>query len=151
MKRSLIIVACEQEEEKTVIPEGAVNLWWTTPQDGALMLLLAYLLTETNEWRARPLRIIYPVAPKADVASIEQEMAELLSRARIEAEVVVVPTEAPLEAVRRAMGPSAVLLAGFEPPDEGPVAGLTAELRQTVELPGDVVLVYNAGDVSLDA
>jgi hypothetical protein len=49
------------------------------------------------------------------------------------------------------MLPSALLLAGFEPADEDPAGVLLTGLRDTVALPGDVILVYNAGDVSLQA
>ncbi|MDI9431804.1 MAG: amino acid permease [Sedimentisphaerales bacterium] len=150
MKRSLIIIACQQEQEKTYIPDGAINVWWTSQKNGALMLLLAYLLTRNNEWRDRPLRIIRPVAPKADIQNIEKEMGEQLSLARIEAELVIVPTETALDAVRIAMQPSAVLFVGFELPDEDSDPFIP-QFQPIVDLPGDVILVYNAGDVSLDA
>jgi amino acid transporter len=151
MKRSLIIVACEQEQEKTQIPDGAINLWWTTVENGALMLLLAFLLKKTPQWSGHTLRIIRPVAPKADMENIEKEMREMLSDARIESEIVIVPTETPIEAVRQVMQPSAILFAGFEPADGDPASVLLSSLQQTVALPGDVILVYNAGDVSLQA
>ena len=151
MQRSVIIVACEQEDEKTQTPAGAINLWWTTAENAALMLLLAFLLKKTPQWTDRTLRIIRPVAPRADVKNIEKGMRELLTEARIESEIVIVPTETPIEAVRQVMEPSAVLFAGFEPADEDPAGALLSSLEQTVALPGDVILVYNAGDVSLQA
>ncbi len=151
MKRSLIVIACEEEQEKTHIPEGAVNIWWNTSENGELMLLLAYLLKRNPEWSDHPLRIIRPVAPKADIENIEKEMNEMLAQARIEAELVIVPTESQIDAVRKAMHSSAVLFAGFEPCDEDSVCDFLPELEQVVNLPGDVILVYNAGDVSLNA
>jgi len=129
MKRSLIIVACEQEQEKTQIPDGAINLWWTTVENGAL-LLLAFLLKKTPQWSGHTLRIIRPVAPKADVKNIEKEMREMLVDARIESEIVIVPTETPIEVVRQVMQPSAILFAGFEPADEDPAGELLSSLQQ---------------------
>ncbi|MDD4737497.1 MAG: amino acid permease [Kiritimatiellae bacterium] len=152
MKRSLIVVASEdEEEERSYIPEGAINLWWKSTQSGHLMLVLAFMLKKNREWRDRSIRIIRPVAPKADIENIEKEMREMMDLARIEAELLIVRTESPLEAVRVNMQPSAVLFAEFESDDDETEPGLLTELQRLVNLPGDVILVYNAGDVAIDA
>lgn len=150
MKRSLLIVASAQEERTRAV-EGIVNIWWSDRKSGVLMLLLAYLLKTNGVWKDQPLRVIRPVPPKADTENIEKEMQAVLAHARISAEVLVVPTEDPLEAVREVMDPSAVLFAGFEPPDENMVREIVTTLQPVADLPGDVILVYNAGDVSLGA
>ena len=150
MKRSLLIVASAQEE-RTETVEGIVNIWWSDGKSGALMLLLAYLLKTNGVWKDQPLRIIRPVPVKADVENIEKEMQAVLTHARIAAEVLVIPTDDPLEAVREVMDPSAVLFAGFEPPDENMVWEIVTTLQPVADLPGDVILVYNAGAVSLGA
>ena len=150
MKRSLLIVASAQEE-RTETVEGIVNIWWSDGKSGALMLLLAYLLKTNGVWKDQPLRIIRPVPVKADVENIEKEMQAVLTHARIAAEVLVIPTDDPLEAVREVMDPSAVLFAGFEPPDENMVWEIVTRLQPVADLPGDVILVYNAGAVSLGA
>ena len=153
MRRSVVVVANKQtdKEGRTWIADGAINVWWSKESNGALMLLLAHLLKKNPAWRARPIRILRPVPPKADVHNVAREMQELLAAARIEADLVVKPAESFLDAVRAAMQPSAVLLAGFEPPDADPDGTLIPFLQQTVDLPGDVLLVYNAGDASLQA
>ncbi len=151
MKRSLVVVACEEDEEKAHIPNGAINIWWTSAENGPLMLLLAYLLKQNPEWRELPLRVLRTVPPKADVENVEKEMHALLQTARIAAETVILPTESPRDAVREAMAPSAVLFTGFTPTEDDPLGGMLPGLQETVNLPGDVILVYNAGDVSLDA
>ena len=153
MRRSLVVVANKQadKEARTRIADGAINVWWSKESNGALMLLLAYQLKKNPEWRSHPIRILRPVPPKADVHHVAQEMQELLAGARIEADLVVMPAEAPIAAIRAAMVPSAVLFAGFDPPDEDPDGALIPFLQETVDLPGDVLLVYNAGDVSLQA
>ena len=115
------------------------------------MLLLGYLLKSNRAWRDCPLRILRPVAPKADVKNVKREMEEMLTKGRIEAETVVLPTEDPLEAVRKAMYPSAVLFAGFEPAEEDPGGVLLTFMKEIIDLPGDVIMTYNAGDVSLEA
>jgi len=151
MRRSLLIVGCDEGLDQDEVPAGAIHIWWSHPENGALMLLLAFLLKKNPAWRGRRIRILRPVAPKADVENITKEMKEMLAEARIEADLVLLPTEDPLEAVRQAMQPSAVLFAGFEPADEDPAGVLVSYLQETIDLPGDVILVYNAGDVSLEA
>jgi amino acid transporter len=153
MGRSIVVVANKQQnkEARTPVPEGAINIWWSKEGNGALMLLLAYLLKRNPEWRTRPIRILRPVPPKADVHNVASEMQEMLALARIEADLVVMPAESHIEAIRKAMLPSAVLFAGFEPPDDDADGAWMPFLQQTVDLPGDVLLVYNAGDVSLQA
>ncbi|MBN1541573.1 amino acid permease [candidate division KSB1 bacterium] len=151
MKKSLFVIRCRQEQEEWRVPLGAINVWWSDVQNGELMLLIAYLLRLNRQWRLNPLRILRPVVPKADVENIRKEMEKMLSLARIRAEIVILPTENPLDAVRNAMQPSAVLFAGFEPPDAGADITLDPALREIVDLPGDVILVYNAGDVSSEA
>ena len=126
MRRSIIVVASKQQEERTRILDGAINIWWTHDRNGALM-------------------------PKADIHNVAQEMQAMLADARIEADLVIMPAESPLEAIREAMQPSAVLFAGFDPPGDDPDAVPLSFLQQTVDLPGDILLVYNAGDVSLQA
>lgn len=151
MQRSLIVIGCDEAAPAGEVPPGTINIWWSSPGNGPLMLLLAFLLKRNRPWRSHPLRIIRSVAPKADIANVTAEMKQMLADARIEADLVIVPTVEPLAAVRQAMGPSALLLAGFEPPDDDSACNLTAWLQEIIDLPGDVILVYNAGDVSLFA
>lgn len=153
MGRSIIVVASKHKDKEAhaPIPEGAINIWWTNERNGALLLLLAYLLKRNPEWRNRPIRILHPVPPKADIHNVAREMQEMLAVARIEADLVIMPAESPLNAIREAMAPSAVLFAGFDPPNEDPDGILIPFLQQTIDLPGDILLVYNAGDVSLQA
>jgi hypothetical protein len=150
LKRSLVIVASAQET-RTEAVEGAVNIWWSDRENGALMLLLAYLLKTNGVWKDQPLRIIRPAPPKADAENIEKDMQEVLAHARISAEVLILPTDTPLEAVREVMEPSAALFAGFVPPDGDMAGEIIPQLQPIADLPGDVILVYNAGAVSLSA
>ncbi|MBF0229085.1 MAG: amino acid permease [Desulfamplus sp.] len=151
MNRSILVICCVQEEEKWEVPEGNINVWWSDSNNGQLMLLLAFLLKEDREWCDRSLRILRPVSPKADVENLTKEMNQMLSVARIQAEIVILPTEDPISAVRQNIDFSAVLFAGFEPPDEDPEGVTASKLEEIINLPGDVILVYNAGDVSLMA
>lgn len=150
MKHSCLILSSNREEDSWESPSGAINIWWTDEKNGTMMLLLGHLLQENREWRDCPLRILRPVPPKADVEKVEKDMKNIISGGRIEAEIIVLPTNDPLSAIRGALYPSAVLFAGFEPDKDKPAAVLMPFMKEIVDLPGDVILTYNAGDVSLE-
>lgn len=149
MQRSVLVVACNEEQERGYVPDGVINVWWENPKVGSLMLLLAFLLKKNPEWRDCPIRVLRPVELAADVDGVTRKMQSMLSVARIDAEIVILPTADPLAAVRESMQPSSVLFAGFEPPDEDPTGSFPSSLQKIIDLPSDVILVYNAGDVSL--
>jgi len=150
-RRSVLIVGCDETDERWATRPGTINIWWGGSKKAGLKLLLAYLLKQNPEWRDHPLRILRPIPLKADKANAAAGLHETLDLARIEAEVVVLETDNPLEAVRRELLGSALLFADFEPPPEGEEWDAMEKLGQIIALPGDVILVYNAGDVSLEA
>ncbi|RKY55267.1 MAG: amino acid permease [Candidatus Neomarinimicrobiota bacterium] len=150
MHRSVVVVRSEQEQDNWEVPGGAINIWWNDSTNGPLSLLIGFLLKQDGEWRSKPLRILRTVAPKADVDNLKNEIAEMLILSRIEAEVVVLPCEDPFEAIRDNMQPSAVLFTGFIPESETvKIKAQMEELKKVMTLPGEVILVYNAGDASL--
>ncbi len=150
MHRSVVVVRSEQEQDNWEVPSGAINIWWNDSTNGPLSLLIGFLLKQDREWRSKPLRILRTVAPKADVDNLKNEIAEMLILSRIEAEVVVLPCEDPFETIRDNMQPSAVLFTGFIPESETEkIKAQMEKLKKVMTLPGEVILVYNAGDVSL--
>ena len=149
LRRNVLIVACEEDQDRWVAPVGPIHVWWRGKKSG-LMLLLAHLLKQNREWRNHPLRLLCPVPLKADAENVRRELNETLDLARIDAEVVVLETDEPMEAVAGEVRDSALLFADFEPPEEGEEWDFVADLGRIVHLPGDVILVYNAGDVSLE-
>jgi len=144
------LILSSKQKESWEHPVGAINIWWTDSKNGAMMLLMAYLLKGNREWRDNPLRILRPVAQKADVENVEQEMKEILQGGRIEGEIVVLPTDKPLDAIKGAMPPSALLFVGFEPVGEDNSNSWLPFMEQIVDLPGDVILTYNTSNVSLE-
>ena len=150
-RRSVLIVGCEEDDDRWVAPAGVINIWWGGSKRAGLKLLLAYLLKQNEEWRNHPLRLLHTVPLKADRANAARELRETLDLARIQADVMVLETDNPMDALRSELGDSALLFADFEPPAEGEEWSSIQKLNQIINLPGDVILVYNAGDVSLEA
>ncbi len=150
MHRSVLVVKSEREEATWTVASGAINIWWNDSTNGPLSLLMAFLLKQNRQWRGKSIRILRTVAPKADVLNLKNEIKEMLTLSRIEADVLVLPCEDPLEAVRDNLEPSAVLFTGFVPEnEEGKVKEQMHELKEIMTLPGEVILVYNSGDASL--
>lgn len=153
--RNVLLVGCESDtrngDARWLPPAGIINIWWGGTKQAGLKLLLAYLLKQNQEWRRHPLRILRPVPLKADKENAARELHEMLDLARIEAQVLVIETDDPMETVRGELQDSALLFVDFEPPAEGEEWEAMARLGQIINLPGDVILVYNAGDVSLEA
>ena len=155
MGRSVVVVRYDRTVGRTrdEAPEGSLYVWWREPHNGALMLLLAHLMKQNRIWRNHPLKILCPVPPRADGKSLEGEMRHRLLLARIDAEVVILPTRDALATLRETMErePSAALFVGFEPPEEGEEAAFLDAYRAVTDLPGDVILVSSSGDVALEA
>ncbi|MBU1228462.1 MAG: amino acid permease [Proteobacteria bacterium] len=151
MGASLIIVADKRSEEDAAIPEGCINIWWADKENSALMLLLGFMLKKEPGWSSRPIRILRPVSPMADMENMTQEMVGMLEEARIEAEIVLLPTERPLDAVAQALQPSAILFAGLKDLGGAGDVRALARLEQIAEFAERVLFVHNAGGISLKA
>ena len=150
MHKSVLVVRSENKGDTWTVPHGALNIWWNDATNGPLSILMAFLLKQNRQWRGKSIRILRTVAPKADVNNLKNDIKEMLTLSRIEADIVVLPTENPLEAVRDNMQPSAVLFAGFIPEEkDGNVKEQMEEFKKIMTLPGEIILVYNSGDASL--
>ncbi len=151
LHRSILIVKCDEEKERWLAPPGTVDIWWRGQKHGALSLLLAHLLIQSHEWRHRRIRILCTVPPKADAENMALELRELLDAARIKADVHVFITNDPLWEITKQTGASAVLFADFTPPEEGEETKFIDSTASLMQIPADVILVFSAGDVSLEA
>ena len=151
LQRSILIVKCDEDKERWVAPEGSVDIWWHGQQHGALALLLAHLLVQSHEWRRRQIRILCTVPHKADSENMALELREMLDTARIEASVHVFTTSDPLWEIAKQTGESAILFTDFTPPEEGEEPEFITSIETLTQIPINMILVYSAGGVSLEA
>jgi amino acid transporter len=129
--------------------ERLIDIWWGARETSELMLLLAYLMTRSDDWDGARIRVLVP-AEGRDAHKTLESMRELLEAARIDAETEVVegaPGEALLE---RSRGASIVFLplemrAGHQVDPYG------HEAKDIVKLLPIVVLTMAAQNVDLDA
>lgn len=83
-------------------------------------------------------------------AGILQAMVIILC-AKLITTLTAFSTNDPLWEIVKQTGDSALLFADFTPPEEGRETEFTASTASLMQIPLDVILVYNSGDVSLEA
>ncbi len=151
---NLLVLDAHESEwsalEKVAPAERIIHVWWSDNRSSELMLILAYLMTRSDEWEDAKIRVL---AARREGVSAEARLHEIrlmLEEARIDAEPVVVD-EANDEVLKeQSNGASMVFLpfriygGRFYHPFGGEVAGVLPELPI-------VVLSLAAQDVDLSA
>ncbi len=151
MKRSIIILSRE-DKDKWIAPTGTVDVWWQGRKHGALMLILAHMLVQNPEWRNRAIRVLHATPSGYDkTKAAENMLVKLLKSARIEATHEVVVTDNLAEVIQTRSAESAVVLIGFSPPEEGAENEFFEQTSQLISGVSNVLLVCDAGDISLEA
>jgi hypothetical protein len=151
LQRNTLILKRETPREDWDVPRGEVHIWWHSRQNGPLMLLLAHLLVQNEEFRRRRVRLIYVVPEEAGREHARQHLVELTERARIEIEPMIVVTENLREALINISRKAAVIFLGFHPPAEGEHIQFFQDIEVLTEGLPDVVLVNSAQRVDLEA
>ncbi|HRX77473.1 MAG TPA: amino acid permease [Pirellulaceae bacterium] len=152
LQRSIISVRFKDDpDDPWVAPSGTIDVWWRGRQNGSLMLLLAHLLTKTTEWRNRPIRLMRVIENEAGVAEVESHLRELADEARIIVTPIAIVSSNAMEDIRRTSRDAALVLMGFEAPDEGDEQSFYDRMEQWS---GDllrVVFVDSIGEMSLES
>jgi amino acid transporter len=150
---NLLILDANEAEwaalEQVAPRKRVIDVWWRGEQTGQLMVLLAYQMTRSDEWRDAKIRVLLPVqGPSADTAL--RDVDRMLDEARIDARAVAVQDAGSAAIVEHSARTSIVFI-GFEirggriiDPFGNDVAGILGELPP-------VVLAMAAHDVDLDA
>jgi hypothetical protein len=115
------------------------------------MLLLAHLLTKNNEWRTRPIRLLRVIESEKGRDEVHQHLNALIEAARIRAVADVVVAADPPRAIQHTSALAAIVLMGFEAPDEGDEESFYQRMES---LAGDlprVVFVDSVGGMSLES
>lgn len=150
--RSVVIVRCAQEERiRWSPPAGTIDLWWRGGGNSSMMLMLAHLLIQTSDWRSRSIRILHSVGPDADEEKSREPLQKMLEAARIKATVEIVPGNDNFDALRLKSRNAAIVMIGYDPPEDEQEALFTDELIECVNEFKNVLLVSSSGGISLVA
>jgi amino acid transporter len=151
LQRNIVIIKGEQQEERWVLPEGEIHLWWHGRQNGPLMLILAHLLVQNPEFRRRKVRLIYVVPEEAGRARAYEHLRDVMQRARVDVDPIIMVTENLREALISVSGNAAVVMLGFTVPEPGAHIEFFQEIEVLTDGIPDTILVCSAGHVDLDA
>jgi amino acid transporter len=128
--------------------ERRIDVWWWGNATSRLMLLLAYLMTRTEEWSGSKIRVLAP-AGKRSAEKVLEGLRQTLEEVRIHAEAEVVVEVGLDEVVQRSADASLLFLPlhfrGDQPRD--PFGGRLEDMLSRLPV---VALGLAAEDIHLD-
>jgi len=150
---NLLILNVEQAEWKQLdaaaSSDRVIDIWWRADKTGQMMVLLAYLMTRSEEWRDASIRVLVPVNEKDADAHI-REVKAVLAAARIEADTVLV-VDADSESIITQSSNASIVFLQFGIRDARIVDPFGNDVSQILPRLPMVVMSMAAQDVDLDA
>jgi len=127
-----------------------IDIWWRGQKNGALMLLLAFLISENWEWSSTRIRIMRVVKNEAGIEPAEQALQKLLELSRVEGDVEVVLAEESFSRIlhKHSIDATCVIL-GFELPEQAGEAEWHDCYRSFVDGMPTMILVNSLGGEDL--
>jgi amino acid transporter len=148
-RRNVLIV--RDDEVRGFGSRKVIDVWWGGLQEnGALMLILAYLLQSSLPWRGAKVRLKM-VVPTEDAARRARKNLEVLaSRTRTGAEPFVLAAEGEsfFDILRRSSRDADLVLMGIARPEKGGFEGYYARLRERTEGLPCTVFVLAAEEIA---
>jgi amino acid transporter len=151
LQRNIVVVKSEVNFEEWEAPPGEIHIWWHGRRNGPLMLLLAHLLTQNDEFRRRKTRLIHVIPEEAGREQANEHLSQMAERARLEIEPMIVVSENDREALLNLSKNAGVIFLGFDPPAKGEHIPFFQDIEVLTEGFDEVVLVSSAQGVDLDA
>ncbi len=129
-----------------------IDIWWRGSKNGALMLLLAFLISENWEWVSTKIRLLRVVENEAGLAQAESALEKLLELARVEGDVEVVLAEESFSRILHKHSADATcVILGFELPEKACEAEWHDAYRSFVDGMPTMILVNSLGGEDLFA
>lgn len=151
LQRNIVILKSEVKLEPWDAPDGEIHVWWHGRKNGTLMLLLAHLLTQNDEFRYRKIRLIHVIPQEAGRDQARQHLVQLTELARIEAEPMIIVSENLREALLNVSRNAAVVFKGFDPPAKGDHIRFFQDFEVMTEGLAEVILICSVQNVDLEA
>lgn len=124
-----ILLACFNRNLPS--PGKRIDIWWGGKQNnGDLMLILAYLLQLNSSWKKAEIRILSVVPNKEQQMFLYDGIREILPKARIQAEVLVMVSSRPFnDLLKENSSHSDLVFLGLPEIRPGDEIGLARELQ----------------------
>lgn len=141
----------EQRDLAWRVLPGSIDVWWRGMDNGALMLLLAHLLHTCPEWRQSSIRVLRVVGSEDAREEVQKHISELATASRISITPHVVVADDIAQAIQSKSAEAAVVLMGFEPPQEGKEEEFFERMETIAGALPRVFFVNSAGGVELES
>lgn len=151
LRRNIVVVKSEVEAEDWEVPTGEIHIWWHGRRNGPLMLLLAHLLTQNDEFRRRRTRLIHVIPEESGREQAQTYLSQMAECARMEIEPMIVVSENEREMMINLSKNAAVVFLGFDPPAKGDHIPFFQEIEVLTEGFDEIILVSSAQGVDLEA
>jgi len=150
---NLLILNAEQAEWERLdaVSSGdrVIDIWWRADKTGQMTVLLAYLMTRSDEWNDATIRVLVPV-DQADADAHLAEVKSVLAAARIEAETELV-VNADSESIVAQSSNASIVFLQFGIREGRIVDAFGNDLSEILPRLPMVVMSMAAQDVDLDA
>ncbi len=150
---NLVVLDGEDPEWNALqqVPPDArrINVWWRGDATSRLMLLLAHLMTGTEDWEGARIRVL-GICCTGESTDSEEALRETLDAVRIQAEPVLVEQPGPASVVTHSADASLVFLP-MSLRGNLPLGPFDAPLDTLLEPLPVTILVLAAEDIDLDA
>jgi amino acid transporter len=147
-RRNVLIV--REDADRGFGARKVIDIWWGGLQgNGALMLILAYLLQSGLEWRGARVRLKMVVPTSEAVQRAQANLSAMAERTRIGAETYVLAAEGRpfFDLVRESSRDADLVLIGIARPDKGGFGSYYAQLRENTEGLPSTVFVLAAEEI----
>jgi hypothetical protein len=147
-RRNVLIV--REDADRGFGDRKVIDIWWGGLQgNGALMLILAYLLQSGLQWRGARVRLKMVVPTPEAVQRARENLSAMAERTRIGAETYVLPTEGRpfFDLVRESSRDADLVFMGIARPDKGGFQSYYAQLRENTEGLPSTVFVLAAEEI----
>jgi amino acid transporter len=147
-RRNVLIV--RDSEDRDFGARKLIDIWWGGLQgNGALMLILAYLLQSGLQWRGARVRLKMVVPTVDAVQHAQQNLSAMAERTRTGAETYVLPAEGRpfFDLVRESSHDADLVFMGIARPDRGGFQSYYAQLREKTEGLPSTVFVLAAEEI----
>ncbi len=149
LDKNLLTMVNSRNARVPVKPEGTIDIWWRGMSNGSLMVIMAYLLVQNNEWKNMKIRLLR-LAPKKMRSQELEEMNKLAEAARIDCEVKVVTSDRTFEEVFRYMSEkSQVIFIGTRLPKPDQYEAFYEDINSRLDDMPVTFLVASNGEADL--
>ena len=123
-----------------------IDIWWRGHKNGALMLLIAYLLSENWEWENSRIRILREIEKEEGRLPAAKALQKLMDLARVEGDVEIIVSEESFSRVLHKHSADATcVILGFELPETADEASWHDSYRSLVDGMPTTIMVNSLG------